>query len=127
MDDAAIFVFESPQPSSVVVYPHLDWARESLENLDVAGDGYELAFTATGHVVKVEPTENLFAEFEVTDQIDLERLKTLLQRVRGPAHLANDPSAYAQEWMRREDLDAQRPPILQRVWAWCRSRGRTTP
>jgi len=63
-----IFVFDSPEPADVTVYPNLDWARESLESLDVAGDGYEPAFTATGQVVQVSPSDDLFATFEVTVQ-----------------------------------------------------------
>jgi len=41
VDQAAIFVFESAEPAHVTVYQNLDWARGSLESLDVASDGYE--------------------------------------------------------------------------------------
>lgn len=124
-DQDAIFVFESPEPAHVTVYPNLEWARESLESLDVAGDGYEPVFTATGRVIRVEPSDELFAELEMTEQVDHERLRYLLRGVRGPAHLANDPAAYAQEWIRLDDLDAQRPPLVpQRVWLWYRSKVR---
>ncbi len=114
-------------PAHVTVYLNLEWGRESLESLDVAGDDYEPAFPATGRVIRVEPPDDLFAEFEMTDQVDLERLRSLLREVRGPARLANDPSAYAQEWMRLEDLDAERPTLVpQRVWSWCRTKDRPT-
>lgn len=122
-DQAAIFVFDSPEPAHVTVYPDLDGARESLESLDVTGDGYEPAFTATGQVIRLAPSEHLFATFEVTEQVDPERLQDLLRSARGPSHLADDPSAYAEEWMRLDELDAQRPPFVpQRVWSWYRSK-----
>lgn len=38
---------------------------------------------------------DLFAKFEVTEQVDLKRLQTLLRDVRGPSQLADNPSAYA--------------------------------
>ena len=57
-------LFKSPDPQSVVVCRNLGWARESLESLDVVGNGYEPVFTATGRVVKVEPSDGLFARLE---------------------------------------------------------------
>ncbi len=127
LDQAAIFVLESPKPTSVIVYPNLDWARGSLDSLDVAGGGYELAFTATGQIVQVAPSDDLFARFEVTEQVGLNGFRPY-SGLQGPAHLADDPSAYAQEWMRLEDLDAERPPFVpQRVWSWYRSKVRTVP
>ena len=42
-DQELIFVFDAPKPTQVVVYPCLDWARESLASLDVLGDGHEPA------------------------------------------------------------------------------------
>jgi len=122
-DQSAIFFFDSADPTSVTVYQDLEWARGSLESLDVGGDGGEPAFTATGRVIRVEPSADLFATFEVTEQVDLERLQALLRQVRGPAELADHPSAYAQEWSRQEELDAQRPRFfLERLWSWYRRR-----
>lgn len=126
-DQSPIFVFDSPEPAHVTVYPNLDWARESLESLDVSGDGCESAFTVTGRVVQVAPSGDLFASFEVTEQVAIERLRDLLRVVRGP-HLADDPLAYAHEWMRLDELDAQRPPLVPyRLWTWYRSKVRTGP
>jgi hypothetical protein len=120
---SAIFVFDSLEPTSVTVYPDLEWARGSLESLDVGGDGGEPAFTVTGQIIRIEPSADLFARFEVTQQVDLKRLQALLRQVKGPAELADDPSAYAREWTRVEELDAQRPPFLpERVWSWYRRR-----
>ncbi|HEX8507913.1 MAG TPA: hypothetical protein VF635_00225, partial [Propionibacteriaceae bacterium] len=80
---SAIFVFDSPKPTAVIVYPNREWARESLESLDVGGEGGELAFTAAGQVIRLEPSADLFASFEVTEQVDLARLRQLLQQVDG--------------------------------------------
>lgn len=114
-----VFVFGSPSPAHVTVYPSIEWAGESLESLDVLGGGHEPAFLATGQVVRVEPSDCLFATLELTDQIDLERLRALLKLVRGPGHLAEDPIRYATEWLRLDDLDARRPPVLpERIWSW---------
>ena len=122
-DQEAILVFDLLEPAQVVVYPDLDWARGSLESLDVAGDGSESAFMVTGRVVQVEPSDDLFALFTVSEQVDLKRLQDLLRAVRGPAYLADDPAAYAQEWLRLDELDAQRPPFVpQRIWAWYRDK-----
>lgn len=121
-----IFVFDSPEPSHVTVYRSLEWARESLESLDVLGDGHEAAFRATGQFIRVEPSEDLFAAFEMTEQVDLERLTALLRQVRGSAHLADGPRAYAQEWIRQEYLDAERSPVVpEPVWSWYRRRIRS--
>ena len=115
----AIFVFESPEPSTVVIYPDLDWARESLESQDAAGNGYEPAFTETGQVVDLAPTDDLFATLNLREQVDVVRLQGLLEKVHGPAHLANDPPAYAREWLRLDDLKSQQPPLtLRRLSAW---------
>ena len=119
----AVFLFESPVPTVVIVYPDLAWARESLESLDVTGGGSELAFTATGRVLRVEPSTDLFASWQETDEVDLERLEVLLRSVPGPTHLASDPISYAREWTRLDDREAERPPFVpQRVWSWYRSR-----
>lgn len=122
-DQSAIFFFDSADPTSVTVYSNLEWARGSLESLDVGGDGGEPAFTVTGRIVRVEPSADLFATFKVTEQVDLDRLQALLRQVRGPAALADDPPAYAQEWTRLEELDAHRPPFFpERLWSWYRRR-----
>jgi hypothetical protein len=119
----AVFLFESPVPSAVIVYPDLAWARKSLESLDVAGDGSELAFTATGRVLRVEPSTDLFASWQETEEVDLERPETLLRSVPGPTHLASDPVSYAREWIRLDDREAERPPFVpRRFWSWYRSR-----
>ena len=76
-----IFVFDSPHSAHVVIYPNIEWARESLESLDVLGDGQEPAFTATGQVVRIEPSRRLFATLEPTEQHDLGRLRALLRQV----------------------------------------------
>jgi len=118
-----VFLFESPVPTVVIVYPDLAWARESLESLDVAGGGSELAFTATGRVLQVEPSKDLFASWQETDEVELERLRNLLRSVPGPKHLASDPVSYAREWTRLDDREAERPPFVpQRVWSWYRSK-----
>ena len=70
-------------------------------------------------VVQVQASDDLFALFTVWEQVDLQRLQELLRAVRDPAHLADDPAADAQEWLRLDELDARRPPFVpQRVWAW---------
>lgn len=120
-DRQAIFVFESPEPTTVVVYPDLDWARESLESQDVAGNGYEPAFTENGQIVELAPTDDLLAELDLREQVNLELLRSLLGKVHGPAHLADNPSADAREWLRLNDLESQQPLwTLRRLSAWYR-------
>ena len=102
-----IFVFED-QPTLLMVYRSVEGARESVESLDVA-EG-QAAFTADGHVVDVRRTDDLFAQLVITERRDLPRLRSLLKEVRGPAHLAEDPMAYAAEWLRIDEVAAEKPP-----------------
>ncbi len=117
-----VFLFENREPSRVLIYRDLDWARGLLEGLDAA-TFREQGFTAAGQVVMVAATADLFARFELTDRVDLEQLKNLLRRVDGPQQLADDPAAYAEEWLRLDDLDARRPPFVpRRLCDWYRER-----
>ena len=102
-----IFVFEG-RPTLLMIYRSAEGARESLESLDVA-EG-QAAFTADGRVVDVRPTDGLFAQLVITKRRNLPRLRSLLKEVRGPAHLAEDPMAYAVEWLRIDEVAAEKPP-----------------
>lgn len=104
-----VFVFDDP-PTLLVVYASLKEARESVESVDV-GEHQE-AFTATGQLVDVTATEDLFARLELGERHDRARLVALLREADGPAYLADDPIAYAQEWRRVDDAEARRPPFL---------------
>lgn len=59
-EQQAVFLFVDEEPSTVAIYPDLDWARESLESLDVASFR-DQAFTAAGQVVEVAESADLFA------------------------------------------------------------------
>jgi len=103
-----------------MIYPDLEWASESLESLGVASLRKE-GFTETGQVVLISESDDLFAIFELTDVFELDSLRSLLRDLNGPAHLADDPAAYAQGWLRLDALDARRPPFVPtRVWDWYR-------
>ena len=104
-----VFVFDDP-PSLLVVYESLDQARGSVESLDVTEE--QIAFTAAGRVIEVASVENLWAHLALTDRYDLPRLKALLRRADGPAHLADDPTAYAKEWWRLDEFRSSLPPFL---------------
>jgi hypothetical protein len=51
-EQQAVFLFVDEDPSAVAIYPDLDWARGSLESLDVASFRNQ-AFLATGQVVEL--------------------------------------------------------------------------
>ncbi len=107
-----VFVFDDP-PSLLEVYESIEEARESVESLDVTAE-QQLAFTAAGQVIEVAPAldRGLWAHLELTDRYDLTRLKSLLREAHGPAHLADDPIAYAEEWWHLDDIRSRLPPLL---------------
>jgi hypothetical protein len=116
----AVFLFVDEDPPQVVIYPDLEWASASLESLDVASLREE-GFTETGQVVLISESEDLFANFQLTDAFRLDSLRSLLRDLNGPTQLAEDPAAYAQEWLRLDALDARRPPFVPtRLWDWYR-------
>lgn len=118
----AVFLFVDEEPSTVAIYPDLDWARESLESEDVASFK-DQAFTADGQVVEVTESGNLFATLTLTDRFEPDLLRVLLAAVDGPRHLANNPATYAHEWLRLDRIDAERPPFLPpAVWNWLKRR-----
>lgn len=117
-----VFVFDDP-PTVLAVYASLEEAGESLESLDAVED--QVAFTATGQVVEVAATGDLFARLEPTGRHDLAWLTALLRRAVGPAHLADDPIAYAEEWWRVDDIEAGRLPFLPTFVSRRRSRKRS--
>ena len=110
----------------MTVHDNLESVTRLVESLDVA-DGSQLAFTVGGRIVRLLPTSDVFANAQLTAEVDLERLRSLLRHARGPTHLADDPVAYAQEWTprhgarrfaghiqewRRSDyLESHRPPV----------------
>jgi hypothetical protein len=120
----AVFVFESGDPPVVDVYEDLEEASGSYESLDVPWAS--AAFLETGQVVTVMATDDVFASFHVTERFDLEELRSLLRRVAGPSHLADDPAAYAQELLRLDSLDVRRPPFIPR-WLYDRFVRRGAP
>jgi hypothetical protein len=114
----ALFLFTDEEPSHVEIYPSVDWARESFESQDVAAY-QEQTFTETGQVFRVSESDDLFATFVPTDRVELDLLKKRLRDAEGPQHLADNPAAYAAEWLRLDDLDARRPPFVPvRLWDW---------
>lgn len=123
-DRDMVFVFDPGTVLHVTVHDNLESVRWLVESLDVA-DGSQLAFTVRGRVVRLLPTDDVFANAQLTDEVDLERLRGLLSRAQGPAHLADDPVAYAREWRRLDYLESDRPPFVpQRVWSWYSKRFR---
>jgi hypothetical protein len=121
----ALFVFENGDLPVVDIYEDLEEASGSFESLDVPS--VWAAFLETGQVVTVTATNDVFASFHVTERFELEELRTLLRRVAGPSHLADDPVAYAQELLRLDELDSHWPPFLPR-WLYDRyRRGRSRP
>jgi hypothetical protein len=111
----AVFLFHGDKPGLVMVYRDLEDAQASLESLDVGER--PRAFMEDGQVVRVTATDELFADWQLTDRLESELLRTMLQGVAGPAHLAGDPAAYAKEWLRQDDLDSRRPPLVPH-WLW---------
>ena len=123
-DKDQVFVFDAGAVLQVTIYDNLESARGLVESLDVA-DGSQLAFTVGGRVVRLLPSGDVFADAQLTEEVDLERLLSLLRQARGPAHLADDPVAYAREWRRLDYLESDRPPFVsQRVWSWYSTRFR---
>ena len=123
-DDDTVFVFDRGAVLQVTVYENLESVCGLVESLDVTDDS-QLAFTVTGRVVRLLPSTDIFADAQLTDEVDLERLRSLLRQARGPADLADDPVAYAREWRRLDCLDSNRPPFVpQRVWSWYSKRFR---
>jgi hypothetical protein len=121
-DSDVVFVFDTEPVLQVTVHDSLGSVRGLVESLDVAA-GSQVAFTAEGRVVLLLPSDDVFAEARLTEEVDVERLRALLRQVRGPAHLADDPAAYAREWRRLDHLDSGRPPFVpQRLWSWCSTR-----
>jgi hypothetical protein len=116
-EQQAVFIFENSNPPVVDIYEDLEQARGSFESMDVPS--VSEAFLETGQVVTVVPSDDIFATFHPTERFELERLQSLLRRVAGPTHLADDPSAYAREWLRTDDLDSRRPPFIPR-WLYDR-------
>lgn len=117
-DKDQVFVFDAGAVLHVTVYDNLESVRRLVESLDVA-DGADLAFTAGGRVVRLLPSGDVFVDAQLTEEIDLERLRNLLRHAQGPAHLADDPVAYAREWRRLDYLESDRPPFVpERVWSW---------
>jgi len=123
-DRDQIFVFDVGAVLQVTVYDNLESVRRLVESLDVA-DGSQLAFTVGGHVVCLIPSDDVFADAQLTEEVDPEHLRNLLRQARGPAYLADDPTAYAREWRRLDYLESDRPPFVpQRVWSWYSTRFR---
>lgn len=120
-----VFVFDTGGPvPQVTVHDDLESVRRLVESLDVAA-GSMIAFTHDGRLVRLLPTDDLFAQAELTGDVDPERLRALLRTASGPAHLADDPVAYAWEWRRLDHLKSRRPPFVpSRVWSWYSTRFR---
>jgi hypothetical protein len=109
-DIKAVFVFELEGP--VFVSASVDDAAAEMEGIDVAFGSYTHAFTDTGQVISISNDADL-AVLTLTGVSDLQQLKNLLRQARGPSDLADDPLAYANEWLRLEERDRQ--PLLRRL------------
>lgn len=93
------------------IYDNLESACGLIESFDVA-DGSQLGFTVGGRVVGLLPPSDLFADTQLTEEVDLERLRSLLLQARGPAYLADDPVAYARGWRRSDYHESHHPPFM---------------
>lgn len=71
-DRDAVFVFDSGALAHLTVYENLESARWLVESLDVADDGSQVAFTTAGRVVRLLPSGDVFADVQLTDEVDLE-------------------------------------------------------
>lgn len=99
---AVVFLFVDEDPSAVAIYPDLDWARGSLESLDVASFRNQ-AFLATGQVVELADSGDCSQLSLSPIGFELDLLKGHLKFANGPKHLPDDPAAYPREWLRLTD------------------------
>ncbi len=113
--DERVLVFEDG--GYAYVFDDLRMASEFAESIDVVDDLYVGAFRADGRVIRIVPTDDIYADLELTEAYDLPALNALVRGCRVPRYRAGENIA---EFTDRCLVAERRPRerwSLGRIWA----------
>ncbi|GAA1619987.1 hypothetical protein GCM10009744_03470 [Kribbella alba] len=94
IDPRVVFLFDDVD---VYMFPSLAWAADWMEAIDVECGEYKAALTETGRVIRTR-AENEEVVLDLTDEVDLPRLRELLREhgeLIGQRGIELDPVGFA--------------------------------